>query len=186
MDNKKIKESLKKYLDEERLEMKKNFNRILPTNELLYDRWEKAALIKAGEGSSIYDTSVIMGDVKIGNNVWIGPFTMIEAINGKITIGDNCDISTGVQIYTHDSCLRVVSGGRKDLVKGDVTILENTYIGSMSIIKHGVKIGKRCIIGANSFVNKDIEDYSVACGTPAKIVGKVILKDDYVGIKYYR
>ncbi len=111
---------------------------------------------------------------------------MIEAINGKITIGDNCDISTGVQIYTHDSSLRVVSGGKEDLVKGDVTILENTYIGSMSIITHGVNIGKRCIIGANSFVNKDIEDYSVAFGTPAKVVGKVILKDDYVSIKYYR
>ncbi len=64
MDNRKIKEYLKKYLDEERLEMKKNFNRILPTNELLYDRWEKAALIKAGEGSSVYDTSVIMGMLK--------------------------------------------------------------------------------------------------------------------------
>ncbi len=56
----------------------------------------------------------------------------------------------------------------------------------MSIIKHGVKIGKGCIIGANSFVNKDIEDYSVAFGTPAKVVGKVILKGNDVSIKYYR
>lgn len=157
----------------------------MPTNELLFDRWEKAKYINGGKGSSVYDSSVIMGDVCIGENVWIGPFTLLEAINGKIVIGDNCNISTGVNIVTHDSSFYVVSGGKAAFKKGDVHIGSNTYIGSMSVIKQNITIGNRCIIGANSFVNKNIPDNSVVVGTPAKIIGKVIIDRDKVDIEYF-
>ena len=47
-----------------RTEKKKEWNRILPFNELLIDRWEKAKFLKTKKGSSIYDNSYIFGDVK--------------------------------------------------------------------------------------------------------------------------
>ncbi|NMM61968.1 acyltransferase [Clostridium sp. P21] len=163
----------------------KNWNRVLPTNELFFDRWKKAEYVNCGENTSIYDSSVIMGNVCIGKNVWIGPFTLLEGINGKLTIGDNCDISAGVHIYTHDSSLNVISGGKVPLKKGNVYIGNNTYIGSMSVIKEDVSIGNSCIIGANSFVNKDIPDNCVAVGTPAKIIGKVIVNGENTKIEYF-
>ncbi|MDO7976077.1 acyltransferase [Oceanotoga teriensis] len=176
---------LDRYLEEKREKMKTQWNRILPTNELLFDRWEKAKMLKTDENSSVYDTSVIMGDVKIGRNVWVGPFTVIEGINGNIEIGDNCNISSGVQIFTHDSVKRVLSGGKEELETGDVYIGRNTYIGGLTIITKGVSIGNYCVIGANSLVNKDIPDYSIAFGNPAKVKGRVDFKDGNINFVYF-
>ncbi|MGD9569048.1 MAG: DapH/DapD/GlmU-related protein [Sedimentibacter sp.] len=179
-------EEIENYINKKRDYIYKTWNRVLPTNELFFDRWDKAKYIKCGEGTSIYDSSIIMGEVNIGKNVWIGPFTLLEGINGKITIGDNCNISAGVQIYTHDSSMYVISGGKIPFKKGDISIGNNTYIGSMSVIKENIKIGNYCIIGAGSFVNKDIPDNSVAFGTPAKIVGKIIIKNEEIRVDYFK
>lgn len=179
-------EAFESYIKKKRSLVYDQWNRVLPTNELFFDRWEKAKFLHCGEGANIYDSSVIMGNVSIGKNVWIGPFTVIEGINGKITIGDNCNISSGVHIYTHDAALHVVSEGKIPFIRGDVYIGNNTYIGSMAIIKQNVKIGNNCIIGANSFVNKDIENNCVAFGTPAKIVGKVVFDEEDVRIEYFK
>jgi acetyltransferase-like isoleucine patch superfamily enzyme len=176
---------LEKYLTQKRNEMLQKWDRVLPSNELLFDRWEKAKLLKFGLNSSVYDSAVIMGEIKVGSNVWIGPFCVLEGINGKLTIGDNCMISSGVQIYTHDSVKHALSGGKITHEKGDVSIGKNTYIGSQSIINKGVTIGNYCVIGANSFVNKDIPDNSIAFGTPARVVGKIIIEEENVKLEYY-
>ena len=93
--------------------------------------------------------------------------------------------NSGVQIYTHDSTKHYLSGGKVPVKKGDVSIGDNTVIGSMSMVSFGVKIGKHCVIGANSMVSKDIPDYSIAYGTPAKVVGKVVVTEDDVEFVYY-
>ena len=51
-----------------------------------------------------------------------------------------------------------------------VSIGEGSYIGINTVIVGNVKIGKHCVIGANSIVNKDIPDFCVAVGCPAKII----------------
>lgn len=172
------------YLENKRNEMKQNFNRVLPTNELLFSRFDKAQYLKFGINSSIYDSSIVMGDVEVGDNVWVGTFTILEGLNGKLKIGNFISINAGVTIYTHDSTKYYVSGGKLPFDKGDVSIGDNTVIGTMSIIGCGISIGKHCVIGANSFVNKNIPDYSIAYGTPIKIVGKVVLTDHNVEYIY--
>lgn len=178
-------EEFKNYIADARNELYSKWNRLLPTNELFFDRWDKAKYINSGEGTSIYDSCVIMGNVSIGKNVWIGPFTLLEAINGQIVIGDNCNISAGVQMYTHDSSLHVVSNGKVPFRKGNIHIGQNTYIGSMSIITENVNIGNNTIIGAASFVNSDIPDNCIAFGTPARIRGEIIIDGEQCKIEYY-
>lgn len=51
-----------------------------------------------------------------------------------------------------------------------VSIGEDSYIGINAVIVGNVRIGKHCVIGANSIVNKDIPDFSVAVGCPAKVI----------------
>ena len=165
------------YFLYKREEIKKKFNRVLPAGEYIFDRYEKARYLGAGEGTSIYDTSIIMGDIDIGKNVWIGPYTLLEGINDKITIGNNVSVDSGVKIYTHDTTKFMVSGGVNDVERGPVSIGDNTVIVTMTTVKHNVKIGKCCVIGAHSFVNKDIPDYSVAFGVPVSIVGRVVIDD---------
>lgn len=149
--------------------LKKDYNRVLPMNELLSDRWEKAQYLGFGEGTSIYDSAVVLGDVKVGKNTWIGPFTILDG-SGKLTIGSNCSVSAGVQIYTHDSVEWATSGGNMPYKYEETHIGDNCYIGPNTIITKGVRIGAGSIIGANSFVNSSVNENSKVAGNPAKMI----------------
>jgi acetyltransferase-like isoleucine patch superfamily enzyme len=143
------------------------YSRVLPLNELLTDRWEKAKFLKFGKGTSVYDSSVVIGDVKVGENTWIGPFTVLDG-SGGLLIGSYCSISTGVQIYSHDSVKWAVSGGKEPYEYAATKIGNNCYVGPNTIIAKGVEIGDSCIIGANSFVNKSFSKGMKIGGNPAK------------------
>ena len=67
----------------QRNEIKKKWNRVLPFNELISDRWEKADYLNGLEGSSVYDNSYIFGKVSIGKNTWVGPQTILDGSGGK-------------------------------------------------------------------------------------------------------
>lgn len=162
-----------KSLKDKRLALKANYSRTLPIGDYLSDRWEKAKFLGFEEGTSIYDSSLVFGDVSVGKNTWIGPFTILDGSGGNLSIGKNCSISAGVQIYTHDTVERSISGGRARAATGKTFIGSDCYIGPNTIIQKGVTIGDHVVIGANSFVNKDIPSFSKAYGTPCKVVGKV-------------
>jgi acetyltransferase-like isoleucine patch superfamily enzyme len=161
------------------------WDRTLPFNELLFDRWEKASFLKSKKEASVYDSSFVFGNVKIGEKSWIGPFTILDGSGGKLRIGKFCSVSSGVQIYTHDSVKWSLTGGKIKIEKNDVSVGDYCYIGPNSVISKGVRIGKRCVIGAQSFVTTDIPAHSIVFGVPGKIVGKVILTGKKVEFKYY-
>lgn len=96
-----------------RNEMRRRWNRDLPLEELLFDRWERARLLGFGEGTSIYHNSYVYRDVEVGKQTWIGPFTLFDG-GGGLVIGDYCSISSGVQIYTHDTVKWAVSSGQAE------------------------------------------------------------------------
>lgn len=148
------------------------YNRVLTFGDLFIDRTEKAKFLGFGEGTTIYDSSLVIGDVKVGKNSWIGPFTVLDG-SGGLTIGDYCSISAGVHIYTHDTVKWALSGGTAEYEHSSVRIGNCCYIGPHAIVSKGVKIGNHCIIGANSVVNTDLDDNLIAVGSPCKIIGKV-------------
>jgi acetyltransferase-like isoleucine patch superfamily enzyme len=141
------------------------------------DRWERARRLGFGEGSSIYADSYVYGDVKVGENTWIGPHTLLDG-SGGLTIGSRCDISAGVQIYSHDTVKRVLSDGRQPTEHGAVTIGDNCHIGAQSVIAKGVHVGDHVVIGACSYVNRDVAPFTVAVGVPCRPIGRVVLDDD--------
>jgi len=114
--------------------------------------------------------TLILGNVHFGENVWVGHYCLLEALNegAKLTIGENSVISSFVRIYTHDTSYRTALGKPKSVASTSVG--NNTQIGDGSIVLAGVKVGSHVIIGANSVVDKDIPDYNVAAGVPVKIV----------------
>jgi acetyltransferase-like isoleucine patch superfamily enzyme len=166
-----------------RNQMKRKWKRVLPFNEEITDRWEKADYLKFGRGTSIYDSAFVFGDVRVGERTWIGPFTVLDGTGG-LEIGSNCSISTGVQIYTHDSVKWALSDGKQKYEYASVKIGNCCYIGSNVIISKGTVIGNRCVIGAGSFVNKNLPDNSIVFGVPAKVVGKVYERHGKIEFKY--
>nr|WP_321260210.1 acyltransferase [uncultured Pseudodesulfovibrio sp.] len=166
------------------MKMQERFRRSLPFADALFDRWERAEMLGFGKGASIYNSSLVFGDVKVGENVWIGPFTILDAHAEIIEIGDSCSISSGVHIYTHDSVIHALSGRKKPLQSSPVSIGECSYIGAQSIIGAGVSIGSHCVVGANSFVNRDVPPKTIVAGSPAKKIGVVTIDGDDIFLKY--
>ena len=179
-----LRADLRELYDALRAEKRERWHRDLPFEELLFDRWERARDLGFGDGSSIYHNSYVYGDVAVGANTWIGPFTLLDG-SGGLSIGDYCSISSGVQIYTHDTVAWAVSGGRTKAQPAPVRIGDYCYIGSQTVIAKGVTIGEHSVIGACSFVNRDIPPYTVAVGVPSRPVGRVELTDaGEVTLKY--
>jgi len=110
-------------------------------------------------------------NLKLGKMTDIGAFTYINAKEGVI-------IEDYVQIGSHCSIYSISTIDRK---RGQVLIKRNAKIGTHSVIMPGVTVGRNSIIGAFSFVNRDIPDNVLAYGIPVKIVRK--LKDTEIGGK---
>lgn len=152
--------------------MRKQHKRCLSFQDTVFDRWKRAENLGFGTGTSIYNSSSIYGEVQVGKNTWIGPNTILDG-SAQLSIGSYCSISSGVQIYSHDTVDWAVSGGKAPFNYGPVFIGDSVYIGSQSIISSGVSIGAHSIIGANTFVNCDIPSHSIFVGSPAKKIGRV-------------
>lgn len=99
-------------------------------------------------------------NLTLGKNTDIGAFTYINAKN-RVVIEDEVQIGSHCSIYTVSTI---------DSKEGKVTLKKNCKIGSHSVVMPGVTIGENSIIGAFSFVNKDVPDNVVAFGVPAKIM----------------
>ena len=97
-------------LAELRQQQRENHRRFLPAADLLEDRWQRARAYGFGEGTSCYDNVLILGEVSVGRNCWIGPNVVLDG-SGGLSIGDHVDISAGVQIYSHSTVARATSGG---------------------------------------------------------------------------
>jgi acetyltransferase-like isoleucine patch superfamily enzyme len=106
--------------------------------------------------------------LKLGKNTDIGAFTYINAKYG-VEIQENVQIGSHCSIYSHSTI---------DNKKGKVTIKKNAKIGSHTVIMPGVTIGENSVVGAFSFVNKDIPSNVVAIGIPVRIIKKRDSKGD--------
>jgi acetyltransferase-like isoleucine patch superfamily enzyme len=158
-------------------EMRDRWKRDLPAAELLSDRWERARRLGFGEGANIYESAYVYGDVSVGADTWIGPLVLLDGTGG-LTIGERCNISAGAQIYTHDTVQQVLTDGVAGIDRAPVSIGAACHIGPQTVIAKGVTIGDHTVIGACSYVNRDIPPYTVAVGVPCRPIGRVEIGDD--------
>lgn len=68
----------------------------------------------------------IVGKPIIGQNCWIGPFTLVDA-SGVLSIGPNCDISDGVQIYTYSTIRQTISDNALPIERAETTIEKKLF-----------------------------------------------------------
>ncbi len=163
--------NLKGFWQERRRAVDAKFRRTLPFGDYVVDRWEKARELGFGEGTSIYDSALVLGEVRVGANTWIGPGVVLDG-SGGLSIGSHCSISAGVQVYSHDTVRWALSGGSAPSERSPTSIGNNCYIGPLTVIARGVTIGDGCVIGAHSLVLHDIPAGSKAFGSPCRVVGR--------------
>lgn len=132
-------------------------------------------IIEIGENTeiSMYSRIGSVGHVKIGNNVLMGPHVFIADYNHEYR-----DPYRPI-MYQGESFIPNVSG------QPNLLIDDGTWIGTNVVVVGNVRIGKNCVIGANSVVTKDVPDYCVAAGSPCRIVKKYDFKQSkWIRVEY--
>jgi acetyltransferase-like isoleucine patch superfamily enzyme len=112
--------------------------------------------------------------LSIGSRVGIRPYCMISASEG-IEIEDDVIIAAYSSVIDSDHTFAL---GRPNVMHNPVVtdpirIGRGTWIAERVAVLRGADIGRCCIIGANSVVKGSIPDYSIAVGSPARVVGEV-------------
>lgn len=112
------------------------------------------------------------GTVKIGRKADIGCNTVITSSNGiyignNVLIAANCYLGGGRYITDRLDIPMMEQG---IFSQGKTIIEDDVWLGAGAIALDGVRIGKGCIVGAGAVVTKDLPDYSVAVGVPAKVI----------------
>lgn len=112
------------------------------------------------------------GRVVIGEGCFLNLGVMVAA-QGLVEIGDHCMFANGcfVTDANHrfsDLTMPITWQGFDS--KGPTRIGDNVWCGANVVITSGVTVGERCVIGANSVVTKDLPPYSIAAGSPARVL----------------
>jgi len=111
----------------------------------------------------------IVGEPKIGKDVYIGGMSEINAKDAKVIIGNNCDIASFVSINCADSHKKCI-GIMQKTERRDIIIENNVFVGSHCVIKGGAHIGHHSVVAAGTIVEGiDIPSYSLIIGNPMKV-----------------
>ncbi len=131
--------------------------------------------MRIGSGSTIHMGAVFYDakNIKIGQDTIIGENAVLDG-RDKLTIGDHVDIASEVMIYNaeHD-----INDENFKAVTSPVEIGDYVFIGPRAIILPGVKIGRGAVVAAGAVVTRDVAEFEIVGGVPAKVIGERKLKN---------
>jgi len=136
-----------------------------------------------GEGSRVWHFVHVCGGAKIGKNVSMGQGVFV---GNKVTIADNCKVQNNVSVYDNVHLEEGVFCGpsmvftnvynprslveRKDEYR-DTIVRKGATLGANCTVVCGVTIGQFAFVGAGAVINKDVPDFALMVGVPAKQIG---------------
>ncbi len=116
------------------------------------------------------------GDIRVGDGVGIGAYSIVHAIGSSgVTVGNNAVIGAytylvGGSHYHYERTDIPIAQQGLDL-KGGIRIGDNVWLGARVTVLDGVTVGRDAIVGAGAVVTKDVPDYAIVAGVPARVVG---------------
>lgn len=111
------------------------------------------------------------GDIKFGRGVYLCLGAIID-YSGGLVVGDNVNISQECLILTHEHSIEESLTEHKIKTRG-LVIEDEVWVGARALILPSVsRIEKGAVIGAGSVVTKDVEDYTIVAGNPARKIGE--------------
>lgn len=131
--------------------------------------------MKIGSGSTIHMAASVYNckGITIGKDSIIGEWGVLDG-RADLIIGDHVDIASEVMIY---NCEHDINEPDFKAVCSPVEIGDYVFIGPRAIILPGVKIGKGAVVAAGAVVTKDVPEFAIVGGVPAKIIGERKIKD---------
>ncbi len=149
---------------------------------------DKRGTINIGNNCRIFGRLVTQddGNITIGDNTCIYERTFIGSVN-RISIGNGVVISNHVHIFDNNNHptspkerMKMVEDGFdgeawrwKYSDNAPIVIEDNVWIGEYSAVMKGVHIGKGSVVAAHAVVTKDVPEYSIVAGNPARVVKRL-------------
>jgi acetyltransferase-like isoleucine patch superfamily enzyme len=109
------------------------------------------------------------GEIAIGNGTILNPLSHIMA-RGRIEIGEQCLIASGVIIRDNDGHKLAIGDDKPTDILKNIVIKNHCWIGHNAIILKGVTIGEGAVVAAGSVVTKDVKERTLVAGVPAKTI----------------
>ena len=139
-------------LDEQNTEFHENFLKMIKNKE-----------------NPFHPLVFVQGELEVGENVYVGLFSEINARGSHVIIGDNCDIASFVSINVADSHKKCI-GLAVENERKPITIEKNVFIGSHCFVKGGAHIGHHSVIAAGTIVEGvTIPPFSFVSGNPMTV-----------------
>lgn len=109
----------------------------------------------------------------LGDNCWIDGGAKIYSVDA-ITLGSNCVVSAGAFLCTasHD-----VTSPVFELCTAPIVLEDGVWVASNSIVLPGVSVGEGAVVAAGAVVTKDVQDWTIVGGNPAKVIGSRKIRD---------
>lgn len=130
----------------------------------------RVAGMKIGRGSTIHMGTKFfeINKIEIGDDSIVGEGSFLDG-RDKLHVGNHVDIASEVMIYNseHD-----VNDSHFKAVTSPVIIEDYVFIGPRSIVLPGIKIGRGAVIAAGAVVTKDVKEYEIVAGVPARMIGE--------------
>ena len=126
--------------------------------------------MKIGKGSVVHMWANFFdpSNITIGKDTIVGDHAFLDG-RAPLTIGDHVDIASSVMIYNSEHDLEKEDFSARE---EPVEIKDYVFIGPRAIILPGVTIGKGAVIAAGAVVTKDVADFTIVGGVPAKEIGE--------------
>lgn len=141
--------------------------------------WYVRAILQIPVGAH---SAIHMGCFFTGKNIRIGGDTVINRNTyldgrGGLTIGSYVSISPESYIISLDHDPRSATF---ETIPGPIVIEDYAWIGARAMLLPGIRLGKGCVVGAGAVVTKDVADYAIVAGVPAKVIGRRNGQLDYL------
>ncbi|MBF0217287.1 MAG: acyltransferase [Candidatus Omnitrophica bacterium] len=142
----------------------------------VHDHIAPLSRMKKAPGTRIHPTaSMRCGEnIEIGENSHINQYCCVWASPGsKIVLGANLLMGPGVKIFSSNHSKESAKAmNEQGWAEKGIVIGNDVWIGANSVVVAGVRIADGAVIAAGAVVTKDIPEYSIAAGVPAKVIGK--------------
>src|SRR5579859_5274320 len=135
----------------------------------------RTAGLTIGSGSTIHTKALFYNprNISIGTDTIIGEGVVLDG-REKLSIGDHVDIASEVMIYNAEHDIESPTFAAKT---APVFVEDYVFIGPRVIILPGVTIGRGAVVGAGAVVTKDVKEFEIVGGIPAKVIGERKNKD---------
>lgn len=130
----------------------------------------RLAGMKIGKGSTIHMWAGFFQpkNIRIGVDTIIGDNAFLDG-RDKLTIGDHVDVASSVMIYNSEHNLK---SEEFEATEEPVEIGDFCFIGPRVIILPGIKIGRGAVVAAGAVVTRDVSEFAIVGGVPAKVIGE--------------